>query len=163
MASKKAGHRSWARAGQKVPGSHRGDIMSKEVRSKVMSHIKGKNTKPERLVAAELRRRRVYFSTHANDISGRPDIVFRKIKLVVFVDGTFWHGWRFPLWRHKLSKKWQEKIANTRARDQRNFRKLRRSGWRVLRIWEHRIERSVIDVVDQIESVRNELKQQTSN
>jgi G:T-mismatch repair DNA endonuclease (very short patch repair protein) len=68
--------------------------------------------------------------------------VFRRIKLVIFIDGDFWHGWRFPLWRHKLSPKWQEKIAATRRRDSCNFRKLRAMGWRVLRLWEHQVERA---------------------
>ncbi len=120
-----------------------------------MSRIKGKNTKPERLVMAELRRRKIFFSTHATDLPGRPDIVFRKLRLTVFIDGDFWHGWRFPLWQHKLSQGWQEKIAKTRDRDLRNFRELRRNGWTVLRIWEHQIERSVSDVVDTIESYRD--------
>jgi DNA mismatch endonuclease (patch repair protein) len=122
-----------------------------------MSCIKGKNTKPELLVINGLRRRKIYFATHAKELPGRADIVFRRIKLAVFIDGDFWHGWRFPLWKHKLSFKWQEKIDATRARDQRNFRKLRRDGWTVLRIWEHHIEESVPEVVDRIELAREEL------
>lgn len=154
--ARKAGHRSWAAAGQPVAGKHRGDIMSPEKRSKVMSRIRGKDTKPERLVMAELRRRQIYFATHAKELPGRPDIVFRRLKLAVFIDGDFWHGWRFPLWKHKLSPKWQDKIAGTRKRDQRNFRKLRNDGWTVLRIWEHQIETSVTKAVDRIEDKRQE-------
>jgi DNA mismatch endonuclease (patch repair protein) len=59
--------------------------------------------------------------------------------VVVFVDGDFWHGWRFPQWKDKLTIEWEEKIANNRARDQRNTRCLRQRGWQVLRIWEHQI------------------------
>lgn len=131
--------------------------MSVRKRSQLMSRIKGKNTKPELLVMSELRRRKIYFSTHAKDLPGRPDIVLRRIKLAVFIDGNFWHGWRFPLWKHKLSPKWQDKITQTRLRDQRNFRKLRRAGWKVIRIWEHQIEESVSDAVERIETARNEL------
>ena len=47
-----------------------------------------------------------------------------------------------PLWKHKLSEKWQNKIEATRKRDQKNFLKLRRLGWKVIRIWEHQVERS---------------------
>jgi DNA mismatch endonuclease (patch repair protein) len=125
-----------------VPGSHEGDIMSPEKRSAVMSRIRGKDTGPELTIRRELRRHQIYFSTHANDLPGRPDIVFRRVKLAVFVDGDFWHGWRFPLWQHKLSPKWREKILKNRERDKRNFCKLRRLGWTVLRLWEHQVESS---------------------
>ncbi len=153
---KKAGHRSWAANNAPVSGEHRGDIMSPEKRSKVMSRIKGKNTSPERTIFAALRREGVYFAKHVKGLPGRPDIVFRRAKLVVFLDGDFWHGWRFPLWQHKLSEKWRIKIAATRERDQRNFRRLRKEGWKVLRIWEHQIERSPQSCVERILEVRQE-------
>lgn len=147
---KKAGHRSWAANNAPVPGKHRGDIMSKEKRSALMSRIKGKNTKPERLVMSGLEDRKINFETHAKDLPGRPDIVFRDKHIVVFIDGDFWHGWRFPLWKHKLSPKWQNKIEATRVRDQRNIRKLRRAGWKVLRIWEHQVEKDTGKCIDRI-------------
>jgi len=137
---KKAGHRNWGARGGAVPGEHAGDIMSAETRSALMSRIRSKNTSPERLIAALLRARGCRFCRHVTALPGRPDIVFRKPKVAVFVDGDFWHGWRFPLWRHKLSEKWQLKIAANRARDRRNFRALRKSGWLVIRLWEHQLE-----------------------
>jgi DNA mismatch endonuclease (patch repair protein) len=73
-------------------------------------------------------------------VRGRPDIVFEREQIAVFIDGDFWHGWRFPLWEHKLSHHWKDKIGKNRNRDLRNFRALRRKGWRVLRIWEHQVE-----------------------
>lgn len=151
---KPAGHRSWAAGNAPVPGKHTGDIMSPETRSAVMSRIRGKNTSPERIIFKELRKRRIYFATHAKDLPGRPDIVFRRIKLAVFIDGDFWHGWRFPLWQHKLSENWRAKIAATRQRDQRNFRKLRRLGWTVIRIWEHQIETDPASCVQKILDAR---------
>lgn len=57
--------------------------------------------------------------------------------MAVFVDGDFWHGWRFPVWKDKLSEAWELKIEKNRNRDSRNHRRLRRKGWRVVRIWEH--------------------------
>ena len=155
QARQKAGHRSWAPASAPVPGKHHGDIMSPEKRSKVMSRIKGKNTVPERIVFSLLRREGVYFTKHKKNLPGQPDIVFSRVKLAVFIDGDFWHGWRFPLWQHKLSKKWRDKIAATRERDRRNFRKLRRLGWKVLRIWEHQIERSPEECVRRILRIRD--------
>ena len=137
---KKAGHRSWAAHGARVPGIHRGDSMSAEKRSALMARIRGRNTGPERIIGHRLRQLRIHFTTHPANLPGRPDIVFRRLKLAVFIDGDFWHGWRFPLWQHKLSEKWRDKISANRARDARNFRKLRRLGWMVIRIWEHEVE-----------------------
>ncbi len=151
---RKAGHRCWGVGGVPVPGTHRGDIMSPEKRSALMSRIQGKNTGPERIIAGHLRRRGIYFTTHAVDLPGRPDIVFQRLKLAVFIDGDFWHGWRLPLWQHKLSEKWRNKIAANRARDARNFRRLRRLGWKVVRIWEHDIERQPAECVERIAAAR---------
>jgi DNA mismatch endonuclease (patch repair protein) len=60
--------------------------------------------------------------------------------VVVFVDGDYWHGWRFPTWKDKLPPYWKQKIEKNRQRDRRNFRRLRREGWLVIRIWEHELE-----------------------
>lgn len=139
---KPAGHRRWGAAGERAPGGHNGDTMSKETRSRVMSRIRGKDTGPERAVAEILESLGLALERHCADLPGRPDFVDRKRKLVVFVDGDFWHGWRFPLWRHKLSPKWQKKIDDTRSRDRRNHRRLRSQGWTVVRIWEHQVEQS---------------------
>jgi len=113
--------------------------MSPEKRSALMSCIKGKNTLPERLVAGALEEGGFEWESHARDLPGRPDFVFRGAMIAVFVDGDFWHGWHFCTWRDKLSVEWEAKIGANRARDQRNFRKLRRQGWIVIRLWEHQI------------------------
>jgi DNA mismatch endonuclease (patch repair protein) len=113
--------------------------MSPEKRSALMARIRGKDTGPERLVAEMLEALEVTYESHCRDLPGRPDFVFREIKLAVFVDGDFWHGWRFPVWQHKLTGKWGEKIAGNRQRDLRNHSRLRRMGWRVLRLWEHKV------------------------
>jgi DNA mismatch endonuclease (patch repair protein) len=83
-------------------------------------------------------------------LPGRPDFVFVRARVAVFVDGDFWHGWRFPLWEHKLSPFWKKKIGDNRVRDLRNFRKLRTAGWVVLRIWEHEIKDDPARCVDRI-------------
>jgi DNA mismatch endonuclease (patch repair protein) len=105
-----------------------------------MSRIRGKDTAPELLLARLLRRSRKRFQVHQRDLPGRPDIVFRRAKVAVFVDGDFWHGWRFPVWRLKLSEKWEAKIEANRRRDMRNHARLRRAGWTVVRIWEHQLK-----------------------
>lgn len=113
--------------------------MSPATRSRVMSRIRGRDTGPERAVAAGLAGLSLTWESHARDLPGRPDFIFRADKVAVFVDGDFWHGWRFQLWRDKLSPKWEEKIEATRRRDARSARQLRRMGWRVVRLWEHQI------------------------
>lgn len=114
--------------------------MSPEKRSAVMARIRGKDTGPELAMAAALRPTRFRYESHARDLPGRPDFVFRRHGVVVFVDGDFWHGWRFRDWRDKLSEKWEAKIEANRQRDLRNFRRLRAEGWHVLRIWEHELK-----------------------
>lgn len=117
--------------------------MSPETRSALMARIKGKDTGPEMLLADALTRYGLRWERHAKDLPGKPDFVFRRERVAVFVDGDFWHGWRFSLWRDKLTIKWEQKISNNRKRDLRIHRALRRSGWRVLRIWEHQIDRDL--------------------
>jgi DNA mismatch endonuclease (patch repair protein) len=143
-----------ARKASPLPRAHRGDIMSVEKRSAVMARIKGRNTGPERLIADAMRSRGWSWEEHCGDLPGRPDFIFRALRIAIFVDGDFWHGWRFPRWRHKLSEKWDAKIHMNRERDWRNHCRLRRSGWKVLRIWEHQIDRSLSECVSRIERAR---------
>lgn len=126
------------------------DIMSSDQRSRLMSRICGKNTTPERYVAVLLDGADLDFLSHDRSLPGCPDFVLPKYRLAIFVDGDFWHGWRFPIWKHKLSLKWQIKISENRRRDASNRRKLRRMGWKVLRIWEHQIEADLFGCLDQI-------------
>lgn len=122
------------------PGrQHRGDIMSPETRSRVMARIRGKHTRPERIVGEILTRLGLEPELHVSGLPGRPDFVLRDQRIAIFVDGDFWHGWRFPKWRLKLSERWEQKIEANRRRDRRNHAYLRRQGWKVLRIWEHQI------------------------
>jgi DNA mismatch endonuclease, patch repair protein len=116
------------------------DNLTPRQRSYCMSRVKNKNTGLEVLVTAELRRRGLKFRRHAKALPGKPDIVFDQAKVAVFVDGNFWHGYRFPRWRRGLSQFWREKIEKNRSRDRKNFAKLRRMGWRVVRLWQHQLE-----------------------
>lgn len=133
-----AGDSRWAP--QALPRLHRGDIMSPEKRSALMSRIRGKNTGPERTVRAMVAALGLDAELHVRDLPGRPDLVLRALRVAIFVDGDFWHGWRFPAWRRKLSEKWELKIAANRRRDALNHARLRRAGWLVIRIWEHQID-----------------------
>jgi DNA mismatch endonuclease (patch repair protein) len=131
------------------------DTLLPKQRSYCMSRVKGKDTGLERLVRSELHKRGYRFRKHVSNLPGKPDIVFVKAKVVVFLDGDFWHGYRFPQWEKTLAKFWRNKIGETRKRDQRNFAKLRRMGWRVIRIWEHSIKNDLDVVVTKICEVVN--------
>src|SRR5690348_14559044 len=115
------------------------DRMTPEQRSAHMAKIRRTDTGPERALRSALHLHGLRFRKHAADLPGRPDVVFRKARVAVFVDGDFWHGYRFPKWKDKLPAYWQAKIERNRVRDARNFRRLRHAGWRVVRIWEHEV------------------------
>jgi DNA mismatch endonuclease (patch repair protein) len=117
-----------------------------------MARIRGKNTQPELQLARALHVLGYAPEHHAGDLAGRPDFVYRNARVVVFVDGDFWHGWHFQAWRHKLTRQWELKISANRARDARKRRALRRDGWTVIRIWEHQIKRDLPSCVDRVGS-----------
>lgn len=117
------------------------DHLTPEQRFRAMSSVQQKDGSLERIVRSELHKRGYRFRKHVKTLPGTPDLVFPNAKLAVFIDGDFWHGYRLPKWEHKLKKFWREKIKTNRKRDQRNFRKLRRMGWYVIRIWQHEIKR----------------------
>jgi DNA mismatch endonuclease (patch repair protein) len=117
-----------------------------------MSRIRGFDTTPEVAVRGALRQRGLRYRKNVMSMPGRPDIVFSTQKLVVFVDGDFWHGFRYPAWKARLSPYWKAKIERNRKRDRRNFSKLRRQGWRVLRLWEHHVKRDLPSCVAQVEA-----------
>lgn len=132
------------------------DTVDRATRSRIMASVKGKNTGIELLVFRELRKRGLSFRKHYKRISGTPDIAFPRMKIAVFVDGDFWHGYRYPTWRKKITSDfWRNKIETNRMRDRRNFAKLRRGGWNVIRVWEHQIKKDLPGVVSRIVRATN--------
>jgi DNA mismatch endonuclease (patch repair protein) len=129
------------------------DVLTKAQRSYCMSQIRSTGTTPELFLIKSLRSKRLSFNTNVTSLAGRPDIVFTKRKIAIFVDGDFWHGWRFSRLQTRLSPKWKEKIAGNIARDRRNFARLRRQGWRVVRVWEHQIKKNPQLVVERVLSI----------
>lgn len=116
------------------------DIFSKEKRSDIMSRIKSKNSRIERDVFSYLRKNKVSFQKHNRKIFGCPDITVLSKKSVVFVDSDFWHGWQYPRWQHKITNPfWKKKLESNRKRDKAVSRRLRKEGYRVLRIWTHQL------------------------
>jgi DNA mismatch endonuclease (patch repair protein) len=132
------------------------DNLTPRARSYCMSRVKSRDTGLERQLRSALHREGLRFRKHVAALPGRPDLVITRARLAVFIDGDFWHGYRFPAWEHKLPEFWRKKIGLNRARDRRNFRALRRSGWRVLRIWQHEIERDLDGCASRVlEAVRS--------
>jgi len=116
-----------------------------------MSRIRGKDTGLELQVRSALHQRGLRFRKHVKGLPGTPDVVFPREKIAIFIDGDFWHGYRYTTWRDSLSEFWQAKIENNRRRDRRNFAKLRRLGWHVIRIWGHQLKSDSASVIDRIE------------
>ena len=131
------------------------DNLTREQRSYCMSRVKGKDTGLETRVRSELHKRGYRFRKHVKELPGKPDIVFTKAKLAVFIDGDFWHGYRFPTWEHKISDFWKTKISNTVGRDARNCTRLNEIGWKVIRLWQHDLEQDFEASIQQVLSAVN--------
>jgi DNA mismatch endonuclease (patch repair protein) len=118
-----------------------GDTLSPEQRSERMGRVRNKDTRPELLV-----RRLVYslgyrYRLHSRTLPGHPDLVFARLRRVIFVHGCFWHRHddaNCPLARLPKSRLdfWVPKLEGNRARDEANQGKLRALGWQVLVVWE---------------------------
>jgi DNA mismatch endonuclease (patch repair protein) len=120
------------------------DRLSKERRSWNMSRIRGKDTTPEMVVRSLLHRMGHRFRLHGRGLPGQPDIVLRKYRTVVFVQGCFWHrhrGCKNCTTPTNNRKFWVKKLEGNAARDRVQQRALRRLGWRVVVVWECETER----------------------
>jgi DNA mismatch endonuclease, patch repair protein len=119
------------------------DIFTKAKRSEVMSRIRSRGNKDTELALAKLLRRHGITGWRRNQpVFGKPDFVFPKLKLAVFVDGCFWHGCPKHATQPGNNRVfWQRKLAGNQARDALVTRSLRKAGWRVLRVWEHELAR----------------------
>lgn len=108
-------------------------------RSEVMSRVRGRDTKPELRVRRALHAAGLRYRLQAKELPGRPDIVFRKARLAIFVHGCFWH--RHPGCRDARMPKsrldfWEAKLAGNAKRDESHRVKLDADGWRVMTLWE---------------------------
>ena len=116
------------------------DFITPDKRSRIMSSIRGKNTSPEVRLRKQLWKEGLRgYRLHKN-LPGKPDVIFTKRRLAVFVDGDFWHGhnWK-KLGKVPPSGFWREKIRRNIERDKSVNKKLQKLGWRVVRFWEHKV------------------------
>jgi DNA mismatch endonuclease (patch repair protein) len=114
------------------------DVVDIATRSRMMSGIRGKNTKPEILVRSMLHRQGFRFRLHDRTLPGKPDIVFPRYHAVIFVHGCFWHGHECRLfkWPETRPEFWREKIMRNRYLDHKSQEALLTNGWRVGIVWE---------------------------
>jgi DNA mismatch endonuclease (patch repair protein) len=132
------------------------DVFPKEKRSQIMANIKGKDTKPEKVVRSLLHKMGYRFRLHRRDLPGNPDIVLPKYKKVIFVHGCFWHGHAgCPRAKRPNTNKafWNEKLTKNIDRDNRNQQKLKKLGWDYLIIWQCQIKKPKKD------QLRNQLEE----
>lgn len=114
------------------------DTVKPEVRSRMMAAIKGRDTGPELSIRKGLHSLGFRYSLHSRNLPGKPDIVFRKYRAVVWVHGCFWHGHDCGEAREPASNMhyWSPKIQRTRDRDAAARKAVEAMGWRCLTIWE---------------------------
>ena len=121
------------------------DVLTPAQRHKNMSRIRSKNTKPELKVRRWLWEHGYRYRLNVKDIPGRPDIVLRKYKTVIFVNGCFWHGHdgcdKFVMPKSNVGF-WRSKISRNRERDLKNYKTLQESGWNVIVVWECELKSS---------------------
>ena len=124
------------------------DIVSPEHRSKIMSMIRSKNTKPEMVVRSVCHEIGLRYRLHRKDLPGAPDLVFPRHRLCIFVHGCFWH--RHPNCKYAYTPKsrldfWLPKLAKNVERDSQVQAKLTALGWKVVVVWEcHTKDREVL-------------------
>jgi DNA mismatch endonuclease, patch repair protein len=125
-------------------------------RSENMRRIKSKDTKIEIMLRQELWKRGLHYQKNVKDIFGKPDIVFKGKKLVVFADSEFWHGKQLLEGKYipkTNTEYWVKKITRNIERDKEVTEKLKNDGWTVLRFWGTDIEKNLSICADVIEKV----------
>lgn len=134
------------------------DVLSPKQRSKCMSRIKSRDTKPELILRKTLWSKGYRYRVKSG-LPGKPDIVFSSIKTVIFVDGCFWHRcpehYQPPKTRAEF---WENKISGNVTRDRKNDCLLKEQGWLVIRTWEHEIKESLADCVEKLVMVLSDQK-----
>ncbi|MCJ0741841.1 very short patch repair endonuclease [Pedobacter montanisoli] len=122
-------------------------------RSGVMSKIKGKNSKPELLLRKALWRKNLRYRIHDSSLPGAPDIVIKKYKLAIFIDGEFWHGYNWEQVKPKLKANkefWIPKIERNMQKDRIHNRQLQEMGYTIFRFWSEEVIKHLERVINQI-------------
>ena len=114
------------------------DVVDQKTRSRMMSGIRSKNTKPELLIRKGLHARGFRFRLHGKRLPGKPDLVLPAFSAVIFVHGCFWHGHDCHLFKWPKTRRafWRTKILRNQAKDAESCAYLKKDGWYILTIWE---------------------------
>lgn len=122
------------------------DMVDAATRSRMMSGIRGKDTKPEIIVRRALHKAGFRYRLHDKKLPGTPDIVLPKYRTVIFVHGCFWHGHMCHKFKWPKTREvwWREKIEANVARDSLHISKLKKLEWTVLEIWECKVAQTEI-------------------
>lgn len=126
-----------------------------------MQSIKSTGSKIEVTLAKELWSMGYRYRKNDKSVFGKPDIVFKKYKVAIFVDGEFWHGknWEVRKHDHKSNQEfWHKKIERNMQRDQEVNERLLKEGWKVFRFWGQDITKNLRNCTDKITSAINEIK-----
>jgi DNA mismatch endonuclease (patch repair protein) len=114
------------------------DVVDPATRSRMMSGIRGKNTRPELMIRRALHARGFRYRLHCKDLPGKPDLCLPKYRAVIFVHGCFWHGHDCHLfkWPKTRAAFWEAKVRRNREVDEAALTRLTAEGWRVATVWE---------------------------
>lgn len=121
------------------------DIVDQKTRSRMMSGIRGKHTRPELIVRKFLHAQGFRFRLHVKDLPGKPDIVLPKYRACIFVHGCFWHrhaNCRYATMPSTRVEFWQKKFDETIKRDRRTIEALEQMGWKIIEVWECQLKES---------------------
>ena len=135
------------------------DIVDPETRSRMMSGIRGKNTRPELALRRALHARGFRYRLHDKRLPGKPDLVLPRFHAAIFVHGCFWHsheGCKYATTPATRPELWQAKFRENAERDQRNFDALLALGWRVAVVWECEIRKDLGEAAARTESWIND-------
>jgi DNA mismatch endonuclease (patch repair protein) len=138
--------------------SYKGFTPASEAASRVKRANRKKDTLHELLLRRALWAMGLRYRKHAARLPGNPDLVFSRSRVVVFCDGSFWHGQDWPRLRAQLARRhnadyWLAKIARNRARDRKNTLLLQKQGWRVLRLWENDIKKDPVAAAEKVRAL----------
>jgi len=133
------------------------DTVSKQKRSEIMSKIKSKDSKIEVDFRKAIWRAGFRYRKNPKGYFGKPDLVLKRYKTVIFVDSCFWHGCKRHCRLPATNKKyWIDKIERNKKRSKEVHRYYRKIGWKIIRVWEHEIEKNLDKAINRITVFLNE-------
>jgi len=134
------------------------DIFSRKKRSEIMSKVRNKDSKIEILFRKEIWKAGFRYRKNPTNYFGKPDLVLKKYKTVVFVDSCFWHGCKrhreFPKTRKRF---WENKISGNIKRDKKVNSHYKKVGWSIIRVWEHDVKNNLNKIVSKVTTGLNKL------